>query len=89
MSIQEMIQSKACTLVDVRAPFEFEDQHAAGAINIPLDEMLSDEYVEADEFLPSSFLSWSMSWASSPSRHSFWRKAYERLEDIESRNNTP
>lgn len=38
-SIQEVIKNKKYSLVDVRNAWEFEESHANGAINIPLDEI--------------------------------------------------
>jgi rhodanese-related sulfurtransferase len=38
-SIKEIIENKKYTLVDVRNAWEFEEGHAIGAINIPLDEI--------------------------------------------------
>ncbi|MBI2027025.1 MAG: tRNA 2-selenouridine(34) synthase MnmH [Deltaproteobacteria bacterium] len=40
ISVQEALSSKSITLVDVRAPIEFKEDHIPGAINIPL---LNDE----------------------------------------------
>lgn len=38
-NIQEIISSKKYTLIDVRNSWEFEEGHARGAVNIPLDEI--------------------------------------------------
>jgi rhodanese-related sulfurtransferase len=39
MNIAELLKNKNTTVIDVRTPFEFDDQHFEGAINIPLDEV--------------------------------------------------
>ncbi|CAH0994335.1 Thiosulfate sulfurtransferase GlpE [Emticicia aquatica] len=39
MNIEEIIQEKQGTIVDVRTPEEFRGGHVAGAINIPLNEI--------------------------------------------------
>lgn len=39
MNIAELLKNKNTTVIDVRTPFEFDDQHFEGAINIPLDEI--------------------------------------------------
>jgi len=41
MNIEEIIQEKRGTIVDVRTPEEFRGGHVAGAVNIPLSEVLS------------------------------------------------
>lgn len=40
MNIEEIIQEKRGTIVDVRTPEEFLGGHVAGAVNIPLNEVL-------------------------------------------------
>jgi len=45
MNIEKIIQEKRGTIVDVRTPEEFRGGHVAGAVNIPLSEVLS--HVEA------------------------------------------
>lgn len=40
-SIKSLINEKGATVVDVRGPWEFEDGHVDGALNIPLDEIPS------------------------------------------------
>jgi rhodanese-related sulfurtransferase len=40
MNIEHIIQEKQGTIVDVRTPEEFCGGHVAGAINIPLNEIL-------------------------------------------------
>lgn len=39
MNIEEIIQEKKGTIVDVRTPEEFRGGHVAGAVNIPLNEV--------------------------------------------------
>jgi phage shock protein E len=39
MNVEEIIQEKKGTIVDVRTPEEFRGGHVAGAINIPLNEV--------------------------------------------------
>ena len=39
MNIEEIIQEKKGTIVDVRTPEEFRGGHVAGAVNIPLNEI--------------------------------------------------
>jgi len=39
MDIQKIIQSKQCTIVDVRSPEEFMGGHVVDSINIPLNEI--------------------------------------------------
>jgi len=41
MKIEKIIQEKRGTIVDVRTPKEFRGGHVAGAVNIPLSEVLS------------------------------------------------
>jgi len=41
MNIEKIIQEKRLTIVDVRTPEEFRGGHVAGAVNIPLSEVLS------------------------------------------------
>ena len=41
MNIEKIIQEKRGTIVDVRTPEEFRGGHVAGAVNIPLSEVLS------------------------------------------------
>jgi phage shock protein E len=41
MKIEKIIQEKRGTIVDVRTPEEFRGGHVAGAVNIPLSEVLS------------------------------------------------
>ena len=36
MNLEEIINQKTATIVDVREPYEFEPVHAKGAISIPL-----------------------------------------------------
>jgi len=38
-SIKSLVTEKGATVVDVRGPWEFEDGHVEGALNIPLDEI--------------------------------------------------
>jgi rhodanese-related sulfurtransferase len=40
MKIEKIIQEKRGTIVDVRTPEEFRGGHVAGAVNIPLSEVL-------------------------------------------------
>lgn len=37
--IKSLLQDETTAIVDVRSPLEFEQEHLAGAINIPLDEV--------------------------------------------------
>lgn len=37
MSLKEILQQPATRIIDVREPFEFAEEHIAGAINIPLN----------------------------------------------------
>ncbi len=39
MNIEQIIRTGACTIIDVRTPGEFRGGHAAGSINIPLQEL--------------------------------------------------
>jgi rhodanese-related sulfurtransferase len=39
MNIQELVQTKQCTVVDVRSPEEFQGGHVAESINIPLQDI--------------------------------------------------
>jgi phage shock protein E len=39
--IKDLVKNPLTTLVDVRSPMEFAQQHIPGAINIPLDTLLS------------------------------------------------
>ncbi len=39
MNLQEIVNNPETTIVDVRMPFEFEEEHVEGAINIPLQEI--------------------------------------------------
>lgn len=39
MNIEQIIQQKQGTIVDVRTPMEYEGGHVAGSINIPLHEL--------------------------------------------------
>lgn len=38
-TIQNLIRENNCTIVDVRTPAEFTAGHAAGSVNIPLNEI--------------------------------------------------
>jgi len=40
-TIKSLVTENNATVVDVRGPWEFEDSHIEGAINIPLDEIPS------------------------------------------------
>lgn len=40
MNIDQIIQENKGTIVDVRTPEEFNGRHVAGAINIPLQEII-------------------------------------------------
>ncbi len=40
MNIDQIIQENKGTIVDVRTPEEFNSRHVAGAINIPLQEII-------------------------------------------------
>ena len=40
-SIKSLMTEKNATVLDVRGPWEFEDGHVDGALNIPLDEIPS------------------------------------------------
>ena len=44
MSIKEIYETKAVTLVDVRTPLEFQEGTIAGAINIPMNEVVAKLY---------------------------------------------
>jgi rhodanese-related sulfurtransferase len=37
MSLQELLENEATTIVDVREPYEFAEGHIDGSINIPLN----------------------------------------------------
>lgn len=39
MNLKEIINSKECTIVDVRTPVEFMGGHVVGSLNIPLQEL--------------------------------------------------
>lgn len=39
MNLQEIVNNPNTTIVDVRMPFEYEEEHIEGAINIPLQEI--------------------------------------------------
>jgi phage shock protein E len=39
MNLQEIVNNPNTTIVDVRMPFEFDEEHVEGAINIPLQEI--------------------------------------------------
>ena len=39
MDLKTMLSQENKTLIDVREPYEFEEGHVAGAINIPLGEV--------------------------------------------------
>lgn len=41
MNIEQLIQTNAGTIVDVRTPAEFQGGHVAGSINIPLQEIVN------------------------------------------------
>lgn len=41
MNIENIIRTKACTIVDVRSHGEFAGGHVAGSVNIPLQEITS------------------------------------------------
>ena len=46
--IEELIKKPNATLIDVRSPLEYAQQHIPGAINIPLDTILTRrEEIEA------------------------------------------
>jgi phage shock protein E len=40
-TIKSLVTENNATIVDVRGPWEFEDGHIEGALNIPLDEIPS------------------------------------------------
>lgn len=40
MNVDQIIQSKKCTIVDVRTPEEYRGRHVAGSINVPLQEII-------------------------------------------------
>jgi phage shock protein E len=40
-TIKSLVTENNATVVDVRGPWEFEDSHIEGALNIPLDEIPS------------------------------------------------
>ena len=40
-TIKSLVTENNATIVDVRGPWEFEDSHIEGALNIPLDEIPS------------------------------------------------
>ena len=44
MSIREIYETKEVTLVDVRSPLEFQEGTFAGAINIPMNEVVAKLY---------------------------------------------
>ena len=44
MSIREIYETKEVTLVDVRTPLEFQEGTIAGAINIPMNEVVAKLY---------------------------------------------
>lgn len=44
MSIKEIYETKEVTLVDVRTPLEFQEGTIAGAINIPMNEVVAKLY---------------------------------------------
>jgi len=37
--LEQIVKAKETTIIDVRTPMEFEEDHISGAINIPLDEL--------------------------------------------------
>lgn len=39
MDIQSIVKQPNTTLIDVREPFEFQEHHVAGAINMPLQSI--------------------------------------------------
>ena len=39
-SLKEIVNDPATTLIDVRSPMEYNQQHIEGAANIPLEELL-------------------------------------------------
>lgn len=39
--VEELVKNSQTILVDVRSPIEYAQQHIPGAINIPLDKILS------------------------------------------------
>ena len=39
MSLKELLKQPTATMVDVREPYEYEEGHVEGAINIPLGEV--------------------------------------------------
>ena len=39
MSLKELIQSPDTRIIDVREPYEFAEEHIAGAVNIPLNSI--------------------------------------------------
>ena len=41
MSIKQIYETKEVALVDVRTPLEFQDGSVAGAINIPMNEVVA------------------------------------------------
>lgn len=38
--VEKIIQNGECTIIDVRTPSEFQGGHAAGSVNIPLNEIV-------------------------------------------------
>lgn len=41
MDLQTMINQPGATIIDVREPYEYELQHVSGAINIPVNSIMS------------------------------------------------
>jgi rhodanese-related sulfurtransferase len=39
MNLKEIVNNPETTIVDVRMPFEYDEEHVEGAINIPLQEI--------------------------------------------------
>lgn len=62
--------------------YKKEINHPKTVLNIPLDEMIDSDVIEDDELIPSSFLTWSMSWSTTPSGHAYWSALYGYLQSI-------
>lgn len=39
-TIKDVLETPGACIVDVRNPYEFEEEHIAGALNIPLDQVM-------------------------------------------------
>lgn len=39
-TIKDVLETPGASIVDVRNPYEFEEEHITGAVNIPLDQVM-------------------------------------------------